>query len=118
MSASGTQGEGRRSSSSSSYRTPSAMTTIMDERAGGETEAEGGLEGKSGSLYSANSDPGYGPMGDPGMNGGKGAGGMKTGEEVRRGERSMGRRERLVGNCWQTSSMSTPSTVATCSNII
>jgi len=64
----------------------------------GDEEVDGGSEGKSGSLYSANSDPGYGPIGDPGMNGGEGAGGMKTGEEARGGEQSIGRREQLVGN--------------------
>jgi len=63
----------------------------MDEWTGGEMEAEGGSEGKSGSLYSANSDPGYAPMGDPGMNGGDGAGGTRRATKPEEGERQLAR---------------------------
>ena len=123
-----TLGDGRRSwgwclmpcshSSSFSYCSPSVMTTIMDELVVGDEEAVGGSEGNWGSLYSANSDPGYGLIGDPGINGGEGGGGMKTGDEVRGGGTSMGSRERLSGKQRRTSSISTPSRVETCSSII
>jgi len=59
----------------------------MDDSPEGEWEVEGGSEGKLGLLYSASSVPGYAPIGDPGMNGGEGAGGTKTGNEARGGER-------------------------------
>ena len=96
----------------------SARGTQGEGRARGEKEVEGGSEGNSGLLYSASSDPGYGPMGDPGMNGGEGAGGTKTGDRARGGGTSMGKRERGVGNRRRTSSTSAPSMFATCSSII
>jgi len=94
------------------------MTTIIDELVGGDGEAVGGLEGNWGSLYSANSVPGYGLAGDPARKGGEGVGGTKTGDKGRGGGMSMGRRERLSGNRRRTSSILAPSRVETCSNII
>jgi len=54
------------------------MMTSLEGSMGEDGETDGGSEGKSGSLYSASSDPGYSPIGDLGMKGGEGAGGTKT----------------------------------------